>query len=214
MISIESKSWIERRKLFGGEITSPATIDSNPNPDLGKFAYSPVANFFIALLPHWLPASPINPCDIHLEFQLNRPEYCFLSKDDSVTDINFSIERAKIMVPEIKLADSLFLKIQSKLNSSAIRQYFNSTQINTFSIPKGTKKEEFDNICPGFNPSKLVVLIQTNRRYEGQFSKSCHKYSRTLLAPDGSNFLIKSVKCTLKGEDVDRINCDETVYSF
>ena len=146
MDSIASESWKKRRELFGSVIKAPAEIEGKPNPHLNKFAYSPVANFLIGLLPHFLPAAPVNPCNIHVELQLNKPEYCFQSETDDINDINFCIERAKLLVPEVKLADGLFLKIQSKLNSEAIRQFFTSTQINTSSIPTGTKKEKFDNL--------------------------------------------------------------------
>lgn len=213
--NINTTGWEARRHLFGGNITSPQKLQdgTTPNPNLNKFAYSPKGYFFLSEIPHCLPSPPIMPCEIRVELTLNTPEYVFQSKNESHSDINFAFERARLFVPEIKLNEKLWLSLESKLAKEAMRQFFTTTQVNTFSIPTGTKKEEFDAIATGVSPSRIMLLFQSTDRLMGKIDKNSFKFSRK-FGPPGQDFIIQSVKCFLKSEELERLNCDDSIHSF
>ena len=181
--------------------------------DNGHFAYSPKAYFLIGTLDHQLPCPAYLPCDVHIELTLNNPEYCFQSATDAHSDINFDFEKARLFVRNTKLNEKLFLQIESRLKNEAIRQFFTSTHINTFSIPSGCKKEDFDSVAIGHSPSRIICMFSETDRYLGKFDKNCFKFPRK-FGPDDNAFLLQSVKCYLKAEEVDRLNCDDSLYSF
>ena len=195
--------------MFGGTIKNPG------QPDDGHFAYSPKAYFLIGNLDHQLPNPAYLPCDVYVELTLNSPEVCFTSKTDADNDINFDFEKARLFVRNTKLNEKLFLQIESKLKNEAIRQYFTSTHINTYSIPSGCKKEEFDSIASGHSPSRIICMFSETDRYLGKFDKNCFNFPRKFSKANGNGeFLIQSVKCYLKAEEVDRLNCDDSLHSF
>ena len=196
-----------RRNLFGGVVSSGA--------HQGKFVFSPMANFFIATIDHPLPSPPLLPCDVSVELQLNNVNRVFQSLNDSAKDINFAFEKVRLIIPQARLSDKLYLSIENRLAKQALRQYFTNTEINTHSIATGSKTGEFDSICSGKNPSRLFVLFQATDRYMGKLDKNVFKYSRLFNeGGTGGSFLLQSVKCYLKGNEVERLNCDETLHSF
>ena len=56
-------------------------------------------------------------------------------------------------------------------------------------------------------------MFSETDRYLGKFDKNCFKFPRK-FGPDDNAFLLQSVKCYLKAEEVDRLNCDDSLYSF
>ena len=91
--SVNTAGWSRRRKLFGGIVKSPATVKNEAdedvaNPELNKFKYGPMAQFFIGTLDHFLPQPPfLANTDIHIELELSKPAYVFQSETDDMTDM-------------------------------------------------------------------------------------------------------------------------------
>ena len=219
--SINTAGWTWRRNQFGALIKGPATVADDdggqvPNPNLNKFVWNPKANFFIGTLDHYLPPPPyLSQVDIHIELELSKPSYVFQSVDDTAThtDINFDFERCRLFMPELKLNNKLFLQIEDRLAREAIKQFFVATEVSTHSISTGSQNVTFDGIATGSNPQRLILLIQEQSRFNGQFSKNSLKFPRILNKPDAP-FILNEVKVTLNGEDVEGLACDRSQRSF
>ena len=215
--SVNTIGWNQRRNLFGGIVKSPAKVRNQAgtevvNPELNKFKYGPMAQFFIGSLDHFLPQPPfLSNTDIHIELELAKPSYVFQSETDAMTDINFDFERCRLFVPKTKLNDKLFLQIEARLAKEAMRQFFTSTQVNTYSISTGNKTQTFDCIASGFKPSRLYLALQETDRINGKFSLSSLKFPRVYGT---DQFILKSVKVTLQGEEVEGLACDKSQNSF
>ena len=219
--SITCKGWKKRREMFGGELKIPPKLEDNSvNPDYatknGKFAYSELPSFFIFKLDTPLVNNPLLPgVNITVELDLNRPEFCFQSLDDSAahTNINFAFERARLYCKQTKLNDKLYLQLEEKLRKDAMRQFFTTTMINTHSISKGNKTATIDSVGAGYYPSRLYLLFQEQSRFEGKFSLNSLKFPRkfnTKVAP----FLLQKVRVTLKGQEIEGLSCDDANFSF
>ena len=85
--------------------------------------------------------------------------------------------------------------------------------INTYSISTGNKTQTFDCIASGYRPSRLYLALQETDRINGKFSLNALKFPRLYnKAPNA--FMLKSVKVTLQGEEVEGLACDKTQNSF
>ena len=132
-----------------------------------------------------------------------------------MTDINFDFDSYRLYVPKTKLNDKLFLQIEARLAKEAMRQFFTSTQINTYSISTGSQTQTFDCIGSGCNPSRLFLCIQETSRINGSFSLNCFQFSLILNQADTAKaFIIRNVKVTLQGEEVEGLACDNFQHSF
>ena len=217
--SVGTAGWSRRRKIFGGEVKGPATVKNEkeedvPNPELNKFKYGPEAQFFIGSLDHFLPQPPfLANTDIHIELELSKPAYVFQSETDAMTDINFDFEKCRLFVPKTKINDKLFLQIEARLAKEAMRQFFTSTQVNTYSISTGNKTQTFDCIATGYRPSRLYLALQETDRINGKFSLNSLKFPR-VYGTGGNQFMLKNVKVTLQGEEVEGLACDKSQNSF
>ena len=217
--AVNTAGWTKRRGIFGGIVKGPETVKNDkeedvPNPELNKFKYGPMAQFFIGTLDHFLPQPPyLANTDIHIELELSKPSYVFQSENDTMTDINFDFERCRLFVPKTKLNDKLFVQIEARLAKEAMRQYFTSTQINTYSISTGNKTQTFDCIASGSRPSRLYLALQETDRINGKYSLNCLKFPR-LYGTGSDQFMLKSVKVTLLGEKVEGLACDKSQNSF
>ena len=171
-----------------------------------------MAQFFIGSLDHYLPQPPfLANTDIHIELELSKPSYVFQSETDAMTDINFDFERCRLFVPKTKLNDKLYVQIEARLAKEAMRQFFTSTQLNTYSISTGNTTQTFDCIATGYRPSRLYLALQETERINGKFSLNSLKFPR-LFGSDP--FMLKSVKVTLQGEEVEGLACDKSQNSF
>ena len=217
---IGTSGWNARREAFGTVIKEQyldPPVNTKDNPNYEKFQYSTLPNFFMSSLDHYLPQPPYLPgVDIHVELELNRPAYCFQSKDDTEAncDINFDFEKCRLFVPKTKLNDKLFVQIEERLSKEPIRQFFTSSRVNTFSISTGQKTEYIDSIATGFTPSRLFVMLQETERVNGKFSLNSLKFPRVYNVHNSQPFLLSDVKVTLKGEEVDGLACDKSIHSF
>ena len=113
--NVNTDGWNQRRMQFGGIVKGPPRVTNKDNqevvnPELNKFKYGPLAQFFIGSLDHYLPQPPfLSNTDIHIELELAKPAYVFQSETDAMTDIKFDFERCRLFVPKTKLNDKLFL---------------------------------------------------------------------------------------------------------
>ena len=123
------------------------------------------------------------------------------------------MERARLYVPQTRLNDKLFIQLEEKLRKDAMRQFFTTTMINTHSISTGSKTATIDSIATGYYPSRMYLAIQETSRFNGKFSLKSLKFPRHFnvkVAP----FMIKDVKVTLKGQEVEGLACDDAHHSF
>ena len=104
-------------------------------------------------------------------------------------------------------------QIEARLAKEAMRQYFTSTQINTYSISTGNKTKTFDCFASGFRTSRLYLALQETDRINGKYSLNCLKFPR-LYGTGSDQFMLKSVKVTLQGEEVEGLACDKSQNSF
>ena len=102
--------------------------------------------------------------------------------------------------------------MKERVKKEPIRQFFTSTHINTFSISANSKKEDFDCVAKGLNPSRLYVMLQETDRINGKFSLNSLKFPRHFHNTDP--FMLQSVKVTLKGDEVEGLNADTSLHSF
>ena len=109
--------------------------------------------------------------------------------------------------------DKLFVQIEARLAKEAMRQFFTSTQINTYSISTGNKTQTFDCIASGSKPSRLYLALQETDRINGKFSLNSFKFPR-VYGKGANQFMLKSVKVTLQGEEVEGLACDKSQNSF
>ena len=60
-----------------------------------------------------------------MELDLQKPDWCFLSKDDTAanTDITFDFEKIRLFLPVAKINEKLWLKIEDRLAKEAMRQF-------------------------------------------------------------------------------------------
>ena len=154
--------------------------------------------------------------DIHIELDLNRPAYCFQSKDDSEeeTNINFDFEKCRLFMPIAKLNDKLFVKIEERLAKEAMRQFYTATQIDTYSISTGSKKANFDCIATGFNCSRLFCLLQETDRLQGKFSLNSLKFPRVFNHHNNQAFMLEDIKVTLAGNEIEGLAMDRSIKTF
>ena len=103
--------------------------------------------------------------------------------------------------------------IEARLAKEAMRQFFTSTQVNTYSISTGNKTQTFDCIASGCRPSRLYLALQETDRINGKFSLNCLKFPR-LYNTGNDRFMLKIVKVTLQGEEVEGLACDKSQNSF
>ena len=214
---VDTAGYTNRRNCFGGIVKSPKTINGKPNPELGKFKYSEGATFLIGTLPHFLPQpSYLGNVDIHIELEINKPSYCFLSADDTTanTDIAFDFERCRMYIPQTKLNEKLFLRIENRLAKEAMRQFYTSTQIDTYAISTGSKKANFDCIATGFSASRIFLLITETERLNGKFSLNPFKFGRVYNQHNSQPFMLDDVKVTLAGNEIEGLACDKSLSSF
>ena len=115
--------------------------------------------------------------------------------------------------PKTKINDKLFLQIEARLAKEAMRQFFTSTQVNTYSISTGKKTQTFDCIATGYRPSRLYLALQETDRINGKFSLNSLKFPR-VYGTGGNQFMLKNVKVTLQGEEVEGLACDKSQNSF
>ena len=138
----------------------------------------------------------------------------FQSADDTPenTNISLDVERARLYVASTKLNDKLYLQLEERLQQQALRQFFTSTQMSTHAISTGNTTVNF-NPAIGFFPSRMYLLLQESSRLGGKFSLNSLKFSR-VFNEKTAPFLLKSVKVTNKGEEVEGLACDTTQRSF
>ena len=216
--NINTTGWTQRRNQFGGIVKKPLKVRDKDdqevnNPELNKFVFTHQPIFFIGSLDHFLPTPPfLSNVDIHVELELSKPSYVFQSEDDTMNDINFDFDSCRLFVPQTKLNDKLFVQIEARLAKEAMRQFFTSTQVNTYSISTGNKVQTFDCVASGFNPSRLYLTLQEQERINGKFSLNCFKFP--LVLNKGNPFRLKSMRVTLQGEEVEGLSCDKSQYSF
>ena len=218
--TVDTAGWTKRRSVFGGKVTAPDKIPNPsgsgeiPNPELGKFKYGTFPVFFIGTLDHFLPQPPfLANTDIHIELELSKPSYVFQSKTDTMTDINFDFEKCRLFVPKTKLSDKLFVQLESRLAKESMRQYFVATQLNTYSISGNNKTATFDCIANGYKPSRLYLALQETDRLNGKFSLNALKFPRKYGKGD-NHFMLKNVRVTLQGEEVEGLQADQDGNSF
>lgn len=213
--TVPNYGWTTRRNDFGK--IQKAKLEGE-QVEGNHFVYSELATFFMTDLEHYLPTFGYLPdIDVTIELQLAKPEYCFQGdKEDAPYDINYAFERVKLFVPEYKLNDQLFLAIQNKLSNQAIRQYFTSTDISTYSIPTGTRSHILDTVGMGKMPQRIFVLLQETSRYRGDFKTNCFKFGRFFNTggPPETPFMLESVKCWLANVEVEGLAADTATHSF
>ena len=222
--NVNTEGWKKRMTQFGGPITKPAkiqdpTVDPSTeklidNPDLGKFQYGDEPSYWIGRLDTFLDTPALLPnVDIHIQLDLSKPEYVFQSLDDKNTDINYSIERARLFVPFMKHNDSLYTQLKNRLDKEPMRQFYTSTQITTHSISTGDKSTVFSSLCPGVYPNRVYVLIQEVDRLEGSYTMNSLKFSRGFNLINDP-FMLQTVSMKHNGVEVEGLASDDNQKSF
>ena len=73
--------------------------------------------------------------------------------------------------------------------------------------------QTFDCIATGYRPSRLYLALQETDRINGKFSLNSLKFPR-VYGTGGNQFMLKNVKVTLEGEEVEGLACDKSQNSF
>ena len=202
-----NQGFLERREIFGTSSEETAedgskvphfTFNDEEHQMVGKLEL-PLPN--ITYLPY--------PCEIKLDLE-RAPDSYVLMGDSDTMDVKLNVHKVQLYVLNLTLNDSLYLKIQEKLNSSSLRYFYDDVNIACYSLGKGENECHIETLGVGRLPSEVYIAVVESDRHFGKLTKNCMRFPLILKDQNNSanGATLSSVKLSIGGADVDGLSVE------
>ena len=138
-----------------------------------------------------------------MDLEANKSDF-ILRASQAAVDCKIKIENLELRVLNYTLNETLYNRIQDKLNKESLRYYWQQPSIDIYTISKGTNKHIIENVGVGKIPTSIFFLVQETHRFQGSLTSNGLRFPRVYEDTEQTAACgLDSISLTVANQDVD-----------